>query len=270
ERELNQVFEVVRPSLRIHASHDLALAQLRDILAEQNGVRLDLMFRGSVDAIASLARGECDLAGFHIAESRGQATLLHLSYRQYLKPRTQRLIYFVGRQQGLILPAGNPRKLYNLRDLVAAKARFVNRQQGSGTRLQFDQMLWEAGIEKDQIAGYAQEEFTHLAVAATIASGMADAGFGIKAAAAQYGLDFVPMVNENYFLLCRNEMLKKQSLQKFVRGLQAPEFKAMVTNLPGYDATRAGEIKNIREAMPEYALKGSKKKAGKSIKGVSA
>jgi putative molybdopterin biosynthesis protein len=252
ERELNQAFEVVRPSLRIHASHDLALAQLRDLLAQQNGTRLDLQFRGSLEAMASLARGDCDLAGFHIAEDRAETTPLHLSYRQYLKPRTQRLIHFVSRQQGLILAAGNPRRIRNLHDLAACGSRFVNRQQGSGTRLQFDQLLWEAGIEKSQIVGYMGEEFTHLAVAATVASGMADVGFGIKAAATQYGLDFVPMANEDYFLLCKTETLKKQSVQGFVNLLQGSEFKTIVANLPGYDAAQAGQAVTIRDAMPWY------------------
>ncbi|HET6757402.1 MAG TPA: substrate-binding domain-containing protein [Burkholderiales bacterium] len=262
ERELNQVFEVVRPSLRIHASHDLALAQLRDLLAPQTGTRLDLQFRGSLDAMASLARGDCDIAGFHIAENRGQATPLPLSYRQYLKPRAHRLIYFVTRQQGLILPAGNPRRIRGLRDVASSKARFVNRQQGSGTRLQFDQLLWEAGIEAIEIDGYAQEEFTHLAVAATVASGMADAGFGIKAAAVQYGLDFVPMSNEDYFLLCKTEMLKKQTVQGFVKVLQGPEFKTIVANLSGYDAARAGQAVSIREAMPWYDKTPGDEKSG--------
>ncbi|MGH8729621.1 MAG: substrate-binding domain-containing protein [Burkholderiales bacterium] len=268
ERELNQVFEVVRPSLRIHASHDLALSALRDLLSQRNGTWLDLRFRGSLDAMASLGRADCDLAGFHIAENRAEATLLHLSYRQHLKPRTQRLIHFVSRQQGLILPAGNPRKIRNLHDLVESKARFVNRQPGSGTRLQFDQLLWEAGIEKHQVAGYSQEEFTHLAVAATVASGMADAGFGIKAAAARFGLDFVPMANEDYFLLCKTESLKKRSVENFVALLRGAEFKAIVASLPGYDAAQAGETVSIREAMPWYASRDERKTSPK--RGVSA
>ena len=269
ERELNQVFEVVRPSLRVHASHDLALGALRDLLAEQNGVRLDLQFRGSLDAIASLARGECDLAGFHIAEDRKQAKLSHSLYRPFLKTRGQRLIHFVTRQQGLILPAGNPRRIRRLHDLVESGARFVNRQQGSGTRLQFDQLLWESGIDRSQIAGYSQEEFTHLAVAATVASGMADAGFGIKAAAAQYGLDFVPMANEHYFLLCKSETLKKQSVQTFARLLQGPEFKAIVAGLPGYDAAQAGQTASIREVMQWSEKRDQKRARSKPTKGVS-
>lgn len=270
ERELNQVFEVVRPSLRIHASHDLALSALRDLLAQRNGAWLDLRFRGSLDAMASLARGHCDLAGFHITENRAEATLPHLSYRQYLKPRTQQLIRFVSRQQGLILPAGNPRKIRDLHDVVDSKARFVNRQPGSGTRLQFDQLLWEAGIEKKQVAGYSQEEFTHLAVAATVASGMADAGFGIKAAAAQFGLDFIPMGNEDYFLLCKTESLKKRSVETFVSLLRGVEFKAIVAGLPGYDAAQAGETVGIREAMPWYASRDKTNVSTQSRKGASA
>jgi putative molybdopterin biosynthesis protein len=260
ERELNQAFEVVLPTLRVHASHDLALMQLRDSLAQQNGVRLDLQFRGSLDAIASLARGDCDLAGFHIAQDREQAKLSHASYRPHLKASGQRLIHFVTRQQGLILPAGNPRRIRSLHDLVESGARFVNRQQGSGTRLQFDHLLWESGIDKRQIVGYSQEEFTHLAVAATVASGMADAGFGIKAAAAQYGLDFVSMVTEDYFLLCKSETLKKRTVQSFVHLLQGPEFKAIVAELPGYDAAQAGQTASIREVI-EWLDKRDRKRA---------
>ncbi|MBC7944842.1 MAG: substrate-binding domain-containing protein, partial [Burkholderiales bacterium] len=252
ETELNQAFEVVRPSLRIHASHDLALAQLRDHLGLKTGTRLDLQFRGSLDALASLARGQCDLAGFHITENHAQAVLLHLSYRQWLKPKAQKLIHFVARQQGLMLPKGNPRGIRNLYDLCADNMRFVNRQSGSGTRLQFDQLLWEAGIDCAQINGYSQEEFTHLAVAATIASGMADAGFGIKAAAVQYGLDFLPISNESYFLLCRAENLQRQSMQDFIQLIRSSEFKTIVAALPGYDASRAGDVSGIREALPWY------------------
>jgi putative molybdopterin biosynthesis protein len=267
ERELNQVFEVMRPTLRVHASHDLALALLRDLLARQPEPRLDLQFRGSLEALASLAREECDLAGFHIASNPAQARGVHLSYRQFLKPRTHCLLRFVTRQQGLILANGNPRGIRTLHDLTSG-ARFVNRQRGSGTRLQFDQLLWESGIDTSQIVGYAQEEFTHLAVAATVASGMADAGFGIRAAAAQYGLDFVPMANEDYFLLCRNEMLKKRSLHTLVRWLQSPEFRAIVTQLPGYDCARAGETASIGEAMPW--LRKQRAKGAKPTKGATA
>ena len=186
-RELAGVVFAAHPAVSICASHDLALAGLRDLLAQRPGVQLDLEFRGSLDSLEAFGRNRCDLAGFHVAEYHGRGTLSHLAFRRWLKPRAHRLVDFVTRQQGLVVASTNPKRIRTLGDLAQPGVRFVNRQRGSGTRFQFDQLLWEAGIDKSSIEGYQNEEFTHLAVAATIGSGQADAGYGIKAAAAKYG-----------------------------------------------------------------------------------
>jgi len=249
EQELNETFTAGRAGLRVYASHDLALSELREMLNQgANDPHLDLQFRGSLDCLASLARSQCDLAGFHIPEHAIKNLLLR--YRKWLKPRSQKLIEFVTRQQGLMVASGNPKQIYNLNDLAKRDVRFVNRQQGSGTRLLLDMLLDQAGIEQGQIQGIHHEEFTHAAVAATVASGKADAGMGIEAAARQFDLDFVPIASERYFLIAYQKSLRQRAVKELISAMQSSEFKSMIARLPGYDASRAGEITSIKEVFP--------------------
>jgi putative molybdopterin biosynthesis protein len=250
QRELSGVIFAAYPAVSVCASHDLALAELRDLLGQRPGIQLDLEFRGSLDSLQALDKGKCDLAGFHLAQSHGRGTLSHLAFRQWLKPRMHRLIDFVTREQGLIVARGNPKGLANLSDLAQPGVRFVNRQRGSGTRYQFDQLLWEAGLDRSSIEGYQNEEFTHLAVAATIGGGQADAGYGIKAAATKYGLDFVPLLKERYFFACRAESLQQPTVQELLDVLRGEAFRSLVANLAGYDVSHAGEVLTVREALP--------------------
>ncbi|HEY6280746.1 MAG TPA: substrate-binding domain-containing protein [Burkholderiales bacterium] len=249
EQELNQTFSAGRVALQVYASHDLALAELREMLNQgTNGPRLDLQFRGSLDCLATLARSHCDLAGFHIPEHAISKNML-LRYRKWLKPRSEKLIEFVTRQQGLMVASGNPKQIYNLNDLAKQDVRFVNRQQGSGTRLLLDMLLDRAGIEQGQIQGIHHEEFTHAAVAATVASGKADAGMGIEAAARQFDLDFVPIASERYFLIAYQKSLRQRAVKELISAMQSSEFKSMIARLPGYDASRAGEITSIKKVF---------------------
>lgn len=250
EQELNENFTAGRAGLRIFASHDLALSELREMLNQgASGPRLDLQFRGSLDCLAALARSQCDLAGFHIPEPAMSKTML-LRYRKWLKPRSEKLIEFVTRQQGLMMAKGNPKQIYSLKDLAKRDVRMVNRQQGSGTRLLLDMLLDRAGIEQGQIQGIQHEEFTHAAVAATVASGKADAGIGIEAAARQFDLDFVPLASEHYFLIAYQESLRQAAVKELISVMQSREFKNVISRLPGYDASRAGEITSIKKVFP--------------------
>ena len=104
--------------------------------------------------------------------------------------------------QGLIVAKGRVRGVRRLADLAKLGLRFVNRERGSGTRLLFDALLAAEGLTPARIKGYEHEEFTHMATAATVRAGMADAAFGIEAAARTHGLGFVPFVNEHYYLAC--------------------------------------------------------------------
>jgi molybdate transport repressor ModE-like protein len=235
--------------LVVHASHDLALAELRDLLSPSGSAVLDLHFRGSLECLASLARGECDLAGFHVPEpAAGRAAFA--PYRPWLRTRGLRLVRFVDRRQGLMVTRGNPKRILGLSDLASKRARFVNRQPGSGTRLCFDRLLAEASMRPAQVQGYQTEEFTHAAVAAIVASGMADAGFGIEAAAHQHGLGFIALATERYFLAARRRTLSRPAAQALLDALRSDAFRGRCLDLPGYDATAAGEILSASMALP--------------------
>ncbi len=233
--------------LVIHASHDYALSELRDcLLARDNPV--ELHFRGSLECLASLARRECDVAGFHMPEARIDSAEL-APYRPLLRSRGLRLVRFVSRNQGLMVAQGNPKNLLGLADLVKKSVRFVNRQPQSGTRLCFDRLLAEAGVNSAAIQGYTTEEFTHAAVAATIASGMADAGFGIEAAARQHGLEFIALATERYFLAVRATTLARPGTRALLDEMKGPAFLKRIAALPGYGEKGMGEILSVREAL---------------------
>lgn len=240
-----------RTQVRIAASHDLALAALRDRLARADGLQLELSFMGSLHALEAFAAGSVAIAGFHVPLLTGAAPVTAAPmfdaapFRHLLRVRRDRLLHFVEREQGLMLPRGNPARVRNFRDLATRGLRFVNRQRGSGTRLLVEQLLQRDGVPAARIAGYATEEFTHPAVAATVACGGADAGFGLRAAAAAYGLAFVPLVRETYFLAVRAVALRQPSIQALITELRAPEFRQPLLQLPGYRSARAGEVATI-------------------------
>jgi len=219
--------------LRISASHDLALLRLKDIATD---FRLDLRFRGSLDALEDLAQGTCDLAGFHV--QRNQAPPQRM--RELLKG--MRLVRFVCRTQGLLVAPGNPKRIRTLKDLTRAGIRFVNRQRGSGTRLLLDALLAADSIDPEMIRGYDQEEFTHAAVAATVASGLADAGLGIQAAAQPSGLGFVALAVEQYYLACPAAPLESSAVKNLIGALRSAALRQVIKSLPGYDAAGCGRL----------------------------
>ena len=217
----------------VRASHDLALAALRDRLARSRRVHLDLAFAGSLDALRALARHQCDVAGFHLPDSPLRTLLLE-PFRPLLRDRTLCVIHVVDRRQGLMVAQGNPRGIQSITALARRGVRFVNRQPGSGTRLFIDQLLAWHRVRASAIDGYADEEYTHAAVAAAVASGMRDCGFGIEAAARQHGLDFVPIATERYYLAARRSALDRPGLRALLDTLGAPLFRRIVADLPGY------------------------------------
>lgn len=232
------------PPLRVAASHDLALAALASGLPAASGLELELAFMGSLHALREFAEGRADLAGFHVPIS-GRHDWDLSPYLRGLRAKRDRLIRLVDRDQGLILPRGNPAQVKGLRDIGRLRLRFINRQRGSGTRLLTDQMLDQERIDPSAIAGYGNEEFTHRAVAATVASGGADAGFGLRAAAAELRLAFVPLVRERYFLAVRARAVATAPVARLIEVLQGPAFADIVRRLAGYRADAAGSVVGI-------------------------
>lgn len=235
--------------IRIHASHGYAIEKLPQLMRRHGHADVDLQYMGSVDALASLCRSTCELAGFHVPLGEiGMSLGSH--YAKWLKPRQQKIICLVTRTQGLMVAPGNPLEISGIADLARPGVRFVNRQRGSGTRILLDTLLQSLAVDPAGIDGYERGEFTHAAVAAFVASGMADAGFGIEPAAHQFKLAFLPMIKERYMLACRKETLHQAAIQELIALLQGPEFQQLIDPVPGYDLDHPGEIIEVREVLP--------------------
>jgi molybdate transport repressor ModE-like protein len=230
--------------LRMHASHDIALRRATDRLAEAHGIEIDLAVHGSHDCLDALARRRCDLAGFHAAPDASLEAILRDAFPKGV-PEPIVAYHLFRREQGLMTAAGAAPPVRTLAELASTGARFINRQRGSGTRTLFDRLLRQAGLRSSDVRGYHDEEFTHLAVAATVAGGGADVGFGIRAAAAQFGLAFTPLAVETYSLACREARARDEPIPRLVAFLRGAEFRAICGELPGYDATDAGRLLRI-------------------------
>src|SRR5450432_1115840 len=156
-------------------------------------------------------------------------------------------------RQDLMVARGNPKKIRRIADLSRRGVRFVNRQADSGTRLLFDLLLAKHRIDGRAIEGYDTGEYTHAAVAAYVASSMADAGMGIETPAQRFGLDFIPLVKERYFFLVRSDMANSPAIIQVMTILRSAAFRKVVDALPGYDATHSGRMLNVGDAFPALA-----------------
>lgn len=238
-----------RPSvIRVHASHGFAVSRLRELLDKEPGIGVDLRYVSNQNSLVSLAQGACDLSGVHIPRGELRAQAIK-ACKDWLDPREDRVISFVTREMGLMVRPGNPLKIRRLNDLVATRARFVNRDHDSGTRALFDQLLALNRIDEAKINGAQQMEFTHAAVAAYVASGMADTAFGVEAAAKQFGLDFVRLLTEDYFFVCRRAFLDTEPMQRVLEVMKGKAFHEAVTQLPGYVAASPGAVSTVREFL---------------------
>lgn len=241
--ELNRLLLIAHGEVRIQASHGYAVAALVQALSDRSK-RVDIKYRDSADALTSLARGECDLAGFHLPIGDFRPACASL-YRSHLDDARHILVHLTRRKQGLFVPKGNPKGISRLADLARADVRFVNRQPGSGTRVLLDLTLRKIGIDPDRINGYALTELTHSAIAAFVASDMADVGFGVQPAATQFGLDFIAVVDEDYYFACERAKLDLAPLAKILEILCSDAFKERVDQLDGYDPASCGELVEV-------------------------
>ncbi len=247
EGELGRSVTGTGQALRLYASHGFAVASLSEWLhAARKPV--EIRYRNSVEAVAALAGRECDLAGFHVPLGEFEAEAAK-AYTGWLVPDKHVLIHLAGRQQGLIVARGNPLQIHGLTDLQRKQVRFVNRQPGSGTRMLLELMLKKARIAASAINGFENTDLTHAAVAAYIASGMADASLGVETAARRFGLDFVPLVRERYFFAAEKAMLGDAPMVEMLEILRSSAFRDRISALPGYDAANTGEVLSLPQAF---------------------
>lgn len=223
-------------------SHDLTLDLLAQFLAE-GGHYLSSANVGSQGGLVALRRGEAHLAGSHLLDPEtGEYNVSYLG--RYLPDTPVVLVTLVGREQGLIVPRNNPKRLFTLADLYRDDVRFVNRQRGAGTRVLLDYELSKLAFKTRGIKGYDFEEYTHLAVAAAVASGAADCGLGIAAAARALDLGFLPLFKERYDLVIPRAYYEAPLLRPLLDLLHDARFREQVAALPGYDVRHMGEVVN--------------------------
>jgi putative molybdopterin biosynthesis protein len=221
-REVREMLATAAPGqaarLSLHASHDLALPLLAQLCTPR--LRLDISFRGADECLAALARGECDLAGFHVADALPRAAAAAAALGRWLDPHKHQLLHFVSREQGIIVRPGV--RVRGVGDLARPGLRFLNRPPSVGPHDDID-----------------------LAVAAAVADGRAEAGFGLRAAAARYALEFVPLATERYYLALQRRSFREEPVQLLLAAMRSREFMQGAAQLPGYDASNAG----TREAL---------------------
>jgi len=248
ETDISEFLPHAASTIRMHASHGFAVSKLRELLSGESDIEVDLRYVSNQYSLASLAHGGCDLAGIHLPQGELRERSIAAT-KAWLIPGVHRVIGFVTREMGLIVKRGNPLGIDSLEKLLDPSIRFVNRDPDSGTRLLFDQMLTQRGIKGAQIIGYDQFEFTHAAVAAYVASDMADVSFGVEAAARQFDLDFVRLVTEDYFFVCRREFLEIEAMKRVLAILRGEAFRNAISQLPGYECRDAGTVHTVKEAF---------------------
>ncbi len=226
--------------LRLAGSHDLTLGFLARLLAaEEPGLQLTLQYVGSLGGLIALAQGEADVAGTHLWDEATDR--YNLPFVQRLLPgRRVVLLTLVKRSLGLMTAPGNPHGLQGLADLARPAVRLVNRQSGSGTRVWLDAQIKAINVAPAQVTGYDREELTHMAVASAVKQNEADVGLGIQAAAAAYGLDFIPLTQERYDLVFPETVWQSPAAQALVKIIRSDHFQESVMALGGYDTAVTG------------------------------
>ena len=191
--------------------------------------------------LMAIKRGVCHLAGTHLLDTEdGSYNISYLA--KYLPDAAVKLVHLVQRDQGLMIPPGNPKGIKGIEDLGRQDLTFINRQVGSGTRILLDYKLKQLNIKNAAINGYQNEEFTHMAVAVSVLSGAADAGLGIYAAAKALNLDFIPVVTEQYDLAIALEYFETAPIKILLEIINSQEFKKQVQALGGYNTENTGKV----------------------------
>ena len=240
--ELLRPLSSIENTIVVVGSHDNSLDILADhIRVHHSNLTLSSSHVGSMGGLLALKRGVCHVAGTHLLDTEDGT--YNISYiKKYLPETPVRLVNLVFRDQGLIVPKGNPKGIKGIEDLGRDGIRFINRQSGSGTRILLDYRLQQLNVNPDEISGYETEEFTHMSVAVAVLGGAVDVGLGIYAAAKALNLDFVPVVTEQYDLIIPEAYFETDNPQILLETIRTDAFKQRVAALGGYSTEKTGEI----------------------------
>jgi putative molybdopterin biosynthesis protein len=250
--ELYRYLSEIERTLVVIGSHDLILDVIADITASERNSFLASTHVGSMGGLMALKRRECHIAPIHLLDE--ETGVYNISWiRKIFGSEPVSLIRGVGRIQGLMVAKGNPLGIRSVEDL--SRCRYINRQRGAGTRLFLDYKLKQAGVSPESVNGYGREGATHLAVAAAIQGGSADAGMGISSAARALGLDFIPLGEEEYDFATLPRFLDLPVMAAFRETLAGAGFHKRLEELGGYTGDQCGELKGRRLRCPRGRLR---------------
>jgi putative molybdopterin biosynthesis protein len=224
-------------------SHDNTLDILANTIKKNHPeFSLSSAHVGSMGGLMALKKGEAHFAGTHLLdEQSGEYNMPFI--KRLLSDKKIVLVNLVYRQQGLLVKKGNPKNIGGFEDLIRDDVIFINRQGGSGTRLLLDKHLRELGINPYMVKGYDREEYTHMAVASAVLTGLADTGLAVYSSAKALGLDFVPVANERYDLAIPAEFMDTEMIGILLDIIRNDkEFRATVESLGGYDISDMGNV----------------------------
>ncbi|MGG0718985.1 molybdopterin biosynthesis protein [Robertmurraya massiliosenegalensis] len=244
--ELLRSEEEIRSAVVFNGSHDLTIDLLSSFLRnESKEAKIISSHVGSMAGIMAIRKGEAHIAGVHLLDPETKE--YNVSYvKKFLADQEVILYPFLKRKQGWLLPKGNPLNIENVTDIAEKDALFVNRQKGAGTRILFDLLLREYGLEPEQINGYDREMFSHLSVAAEVKSSPKAVGLGIYPAAKAMGLDFISLADEEYDLLMTKAFFESVQGQQLIHIIQSEEFHARVEAIGGYSVVANAEPKKLQ------------------------
>ncbi len=273
ERTFAIAFDDSAHVLTLYASHDDALGALREhaLHAGDVALHLDIQFMGSVDAIRALNEGRCMMAGFHTAMQPSRGSMAERTYKPLLQPGLHKVIGFATRTQGLMVAKGNPLGIRGIGDLAGGnaewapkrQARYANRALGTGTRVLFDELLCEAGFTSEHILGFDRTEPSHVAVAQAVTSGSADTGLGIESVARSKGLDFVPLLEEEYHLVCLKSALMQAPVVALRQLLTGKDWMEKLSGVRGYRSSRSGNVLALNRLLPWWSFDGKARRSPK-------
>ncbi len=262
--ELHRLSAGVDRPLRVHASHGFAIEVLQRLMSEA-GDAPDWRYTDSSAALSALSRGDADVASLHLPVDPGHTpsngappslpaqVLRHCA--RWLNPDWL-YVHMVVRRQGLMVRPGNPLHIDSVADLLRPDVRFVPRAPGSGTRLLLEALLRQQGLDASTLSSATGGEHTHSAVAAHVASGMADAGFGVETSARQFGLEFIPVQAERYGLLVPPSVIDAPAMQGLLAQLHRPAFRQAVEGLQGYRLDDCGTVRRAAEVFVSWPAAG--------------
>ncbi|PIE69469.1 MAG: molybdopterin biosynthesis protein [Deltaproteobacteria bacterium] len=235
EKELQQTLLVI-------GSHDNTIDLLANgLMGLEAPIYLASSHVGSMGGLMALQSGSTMIAGAHLFDPETE-DYNYPFIRTYLPDMDLVVVNLAIRHQGLIVAHGNPLGIEGLEDLATKRARFVNRQRGAGTRILFDHALQQKGLKPSDIQGYGCEEFTHMALAANVLTGVADCGLGIFAAARALNLDFIPLARERYDLLIPKVYVEEPKIQTLLALIRQETTQEQIKALGGYETTLTGHI----------------------------